>query len=111
MCLQMTTCIRQVGVTRLQGEVECLRKMSTTQIMDLFNRTRSCNTAPTIDGEFIVEQPLDIAFGNSTISDESRMFFRSFDIITGVNNGEGALHLVFYWLNKLHQTRQFHTLI
>ena len=54
--------------------------------------------SPTLDHYFLVEKPIDMVNGNNNISSEARPFFRSLDILTGVNNGEGALCVLFTFL-------------
>lgn len=89
--------------------VECLRRKSTNdlyQILIALQQTpfQICsNRLPSIDHDFVVEKPLDIAFGTSQVSYEAKQFFRSLDIMTGVNDGEGALYIVTLWLRSLRQ--------
>ena len=88
--------------------VDCLRNLSAldfTNILSLpeIGLTGCCSNSPSIDGEFLVENPHDIAFGNNSISAEARQFFRSLDILTGVNNGDGAEFILVVWLLRLRQ--------
>ena len=85
--------------------VECLRGLSTDAFYQILtNPVAQCCRFPSVDHDFIVEDPMDIVFGSNTVSFEARQFFRSLDYITGVNNGEGALYVVLLWLNALRQT-------
>ena len=91
-----------------QDPVDCLRGVSSEELVKVLagpNVTAAgcCSRSPTIDQEFIVEKPMDIAFGNHAVSFKARQFFRSLDIMTGVNNGEGALYMLITWLNQLGQ--------
>lgn len=52
---------------------------------------------PSIDNEFLVESPRNIIFGTSERSAEARHFFKSLDLMTGVNDLEGAMHMTFQW--------------
>ena len=86
--------------------VDCLRRMSAADLLAVLNKPEMagcCSPAPTLDHDFVIEKPLDIAFGNNAVSFEARQFFRSLDILTGVNDGEGALYIYVTWLNILHQ--------
>ena len=90
--------------------VECLRRMSTNDFYQvlLSLQTGSFSTCrsqlPSIDHEFVVEKPSDIALGTNNVSREAREFFRSLDVLTGVNDGEGALYILTIWLQALRQT-------
>lgn len=102
------------GCEAVNDSVECLRQLSSNEFVSLLGRpeianTGCCSKAPTVDGELIVEKPRNIMFGNEAISSEARQFFKSLDIMVGVNNGEGGLILLVEWLGKLHQ-RDLNTL-
>ena len=88
--------------------VDCLRNISALDFTNLLSRpeiglTGCCSNSPAVDGEFLVEHPHAIAFGNNSISAAARHFFRSLDILTGVNNGDGAEFLLVAWLLRLRQ--------
>ena len=91
-----------------EDPVDCLRQLSSMDLMKVLTKpsisgTGCCSKAPTIDGEFIVEDPVDIAFENYSISADARNFFHSLDMIMGVNNGEGGLIVLTEWLRQLQQ--------
>ena len=67
--------------------------------------------SPTLDHYFLVEKPIDMVNGNNNISSEARRFFRSLDILTGVNNGEGALCVLFTLLRLLGQPSMDNTTV
>ena len=89
--------------------VDCLRRMSTNDFHSLLLSLQTptfaaCrNQLPSIDNDFVVEKPSDIALGTNNVSLAAREFFRSLDILTGVNNGEGALYILTIWLRALRQ--------
>ena len=88
-------------------QVECLRKLSTHDIYKILsqpNATIGCCRIPSIDHDFIVEEPMDIAFSSHSVSFEARQFFQSLDILTGVNNGEGAMYVSTIWRYILNET-------
>ena len=63
-----------------QDQVECLRRIPSKDLVKILSApsvtfTRCCSRSPTIDNEFIVEKPIDIAFGNHTVSIKAREFF------------------------------------
>ena len=63
-----------------QDPIDCLRQLSSVDFIKVLVKleisgTGCCSKAPTADGEFIVEKPVDIAFGNHSISTEARDFF------------------------------------
>ena len=100
---QLTECDKET-----QDPVECLRSVPSDDLVKILagpnvTAAECCSRSPTIDNEFIVENPIDIAFGNHTVSFQAREFFRSLDMMTGVNNGEGALILLTLWLGLLGQ--------
>ena len=79
-------------------KIECLKRMSATDLLAVLNKPEMvgcCSPSPTVDHEFLVETPFDIVTGKSNISSEARQFFRSLDLLTGVNNGEGAIFVLF----------------
>ena len=91
-----------------QDPVDCLRQLSSEEFMQVLRKpvisvAGCCSNAPTIDGEFIVENPVEIAFGNHSKSANAREFFHSLDMIMGVNNGEGGLIVLTEWLRQLQQ--------
>ena len=88
--------------------IECLRNLSAHDFVSVLSRpeigmTGCCSNSPAIDGEFLVESPHDIAFGNNSVSAAARQFFQSLDILTGVNNGDGAEFILVVWLFALRQ--------
>ena len=90
--------------------VECLRRMSTSDFYKVLLSLQTPSTfaacrsqLPSIDHDFVVERPSDIALGTNNVSHAARDFFRSLDILTGVNNGEGALYILTVWLQALRQ--------
>ena len=88
--------------------VECLRRLSTQDFYQILLRSANvpgcCSRLPTVDHDFVIEKPSNIVFGKNSVSFQARQFFRSLDILTGVNNGEGALYIVTLWMNLLRQT-------
>ena len=90
--------------------LECLRGKSADHLIISintldYNLTIALDVVrcpPVIDGEFIVEDPYDIVFGNNSKSDAARDVFRSVDMLTGVNNRDGAL-FVTIWMQMFDQ--------
>ena len=88
--------------------IDCLRNISSEEFLKLISRPElgpvtCCPYGPTVDHEFIIENAHDILFGTNAASSGAREFFRSLDILTGVNIGEGGVETLFDWLAKLHQ--------
>ena len=84
-------------------KIECLKQMSATGLLAVLNKPEMvgcCSPTPTLDHDFLVDIPFNIATGKNNKSSEARNFFRSLDLLTGVNNGEGALY-VWYTLPQL----------
>ncbi|KAL4223079.1 Carboxylesterase 5A [Mactra antiquata] len=94
----------------------CLRAKTSEQLQIPRIATDPLKFAPLLDGDFIPESAHDILFGNTVNpkSIASRTFYSSLDILTGVNNYDGALYMVSVWpyvlhysdINNPHITRQ-----
>ena len=100
------TALKLTGCQDAIDPIFCLRLFSP---LDLQNKTRMYQGQavlyyPSVDGDFLTETPHDIIYGNNTISSRARSFFSSLDIITGVNNFDGALYLKDVWPGILNET-------
>ena len=94
--------------TNTTDAVDCLRNMSSDEFLNLIRSPElgpvtCCPYGPIVDHDFIIENPRDILFGHNPVSSGAREFFRTLDIITGVNNGEGGVETLFIWLAELKQ--------
>ncbi|KAL4222112.1 Carboxylesterase 5A [Mactra antiquata] len=51
--------------------------------------------APTVDGDFLLESPHDVLYGDNAATQPARDFFHSLDVLTGVNNFDGAISFAY----------------
>lgn len=79
--------------------VECLRHKSPEMINATLNDVTNdlikfqMPFIPTVDGEFVKEDPKDLLLGTSEISAKNREVFASVDLLMGMNIDEGLLAL------------------
>ena len=84
--------------------IECLRGKSASDIEAVIYKQDYIDAVPldivhcppVVDGEFLVEDPYAIVFGNSSISAAAREMFNSVDILTGVNSCDGGIFSNFW---------------
>ena len=101
------------GSTRTVQTLGCNRETSAATLLCLRSKTiDELNTAlyrltatftPVIDGEFIKKDPLEILNSNDSETQNIRDFFSSVNLLTGINNMEGAMHVVRLWAPLLNQ--------
>ena len=78
-----------------QGDrIMCLKQKSALEIQSV---QWLVNYGPVVDGDFLVEMPTDIVFGNNSKSAEARKFFASLDVLTGMCRYDGALYILDIW--------------
>ena len=82
--------------------VACLQSKTPLEL-----QSNITNFGPVIDGEFVVDSPIDIVNGNSTKTAKARDFFASLDIIVGANNLDGAAFFSVYKILLNHTTLEF----
>ena len=89
---------RLTGCNNATDKVACLKHMSATDLLAVLNRPEMagcCSPTPTLDHDFLVDTPFEIVAGQGKNASDARQFYRSLDLLTGVNNGEGALYVWF----------------
>ena len=79
--------------------VECLRNKSPETIDESLNDLNNglvrveLPFLPTVDGEFVKEDPKALLLGDSELSAKGRELFTSIDLLMGINSDEGLLML------------------
>ena len=92
--------IEAVGCSKEKDPILCLKQKNPYGLELEGNKLKY---APSVDGEFLVESPHDIIYGNNSVSEEARTFFASLNILTGINNFDGAIDLMDLWPFVLHE--------
>ncbi|XP_053397712.1 cholinesterase 2-like [Mercenaria mercenaria] len=88
---------KRVGCDSSSDWIACLRSKSTSQLQIPRIATDPLHFYPAVDGDFVAEIPEDILYGNSSKSSAARQFYSSLDILSGVNNYDGALYMSSVW--------------
>lgn len=89
--------LKRVGCGSSSDPLSCLR-IKTPDELQLPRRVGDkLQFAPVVDGDFVVESPEDILFGNNSKSLAAREFYSTLDILSGVNNFDGALFISTVW--------------
>ncbi|XP_045197595.2 cholinesterase 2-like [Mercenaria mercenaria] len=88
---------KSVGCDRSSNWVACIRSKSTSQLQIPRTASNALHFRPAVDGDFVAEIPEDILYGNNSKSSAAREFYSSLDILSGVNNKDGALLMLALW--------------
>lgn len=94
--------IEKVGCNSSLDPVVCLRMKTPVQLQ--LPTSEDENFRPAIDGDFILESPEETFFGNNPKSAPAREFYTSLDILSGINNYDGALNMLSVWPNLIGYT-------
>lgn len=80
---------KNVGCPAEDNRLTCMQAKSPTDLM-----SANITFRPIVDGDFLVQSPLEILLGNDSKSAEARDFYGTLDIMSGVNSVDGALFLL-----------------
>ncbi|KAL3882256.1 hypothetical protein ACJMK2_028618 [Sinanodonta woodiana] len=80
--------------------IACLNSRSTDNLMEILNKERAVDLGitpgfgPSLDGDFLKESPKDIFKNRTKLSHEALQTLGSFNLMIGMNSGEGGILIV-----------------
>lgn len=83
--------------------VECMRKKSLSDLYaGLGSLPYSLSFTPVVDGDFVIAEPYTILTGTDSNLTAAKEAFGSVNLMSGLSNMEGGVHIVLMWSNILN---------
>lgn len=104
--------VKRVGCDKAVDDIACLRSITANELsIDTMLMIDQLQFLPVVDGDFLQESPEIILTGSNPISASAREFYSSLDILSGVNDFEGGLYVLYVWQQILGYTNTSYPVI